>query len=53
MPTSYHPAVDWVGDEDLYQYVDHVEKVIASCVAAMPPHQVFIDRHCKAPLQQV
>ncbi|MGH8288050.1 MAG: tryptophan halogenase family protein [Steroidobacteraceae bacterium] len=48
MPSSYHPAVDWVRDEDLYQYVDHIEKVIASCVAAMPPHQVFIDRHCKA-----
>jgi tryptophan halogenase len=48
MPTSYHPAVDWVRDEDLFQYVDHVEKVIAGCVAAMPPHQAFIDRHCKA-----
>jgi tryptophan halogenase len=48
MPTSYHPAVDWVRDEDLCQYMDHVEKVIAGCVAAMPPHQAFIDRHCKA-----
>jgi tryptophan 7-halogenase len=51
MPMSYHPAVDWVRDEDLYQYVDHVEKVIASSVAAMPPHQAFIDRHCKASSQ--
>jgi len=51
IPKSYHPAVDWVRDEDLYQYVDHVEKVIASCVAAMPPHQAFIDRYCKASLQ--
>jgi tryptophan halogenase len=51
MPANYHPAVDWVRDEDLYRYVDHVEKVIASCVAAMPPHQAFIDRHCKASLQ--
>lgn len=48
MPESYHPAVDWVRDEDLHQYVDHVEKVVAGCVAAMPPHQAFIDRHCKA-----
>lgn len=48
MPMSYHPAVDWVQDEDLYRYVDHVEKLIASCVAAMPPHQAFIDRYCKA-----
>jgi tryptophan 7-halogenase len=48
-PRTYHPAVDWVRDEDLYQYVDHVERVVASCVAAMPTHQAFIDRHCKAP----
>jgi tryptophan halogenase len=48
VPEAYHPAVEWVRDEDLYQYVDHVEKVIAGCVAVMPPHQAFIDRHCKA-----
>jgi tryptophan halogenase len=48
MPRNYHPAVDWVSDAELYTYVDHVEKVIASCVGAMPPHQTFIDRHCKA-----
>jgi tryptophan halogenase len=48
MPTAYHPAVDWIRDQDLYQYVDHVEKVISGCVAVMPPHQAFIDRHCRA-----
>ncbi len=48
LPQAYHPAVDWVQDEDLYRYVEHVERVIASCVDAMPPHQAFIDRHCKA-----
>ena len=47
-PVSYHPAVDWVSDADLFRYVDHVEQVIGSCVAAMPPHQAFIDRHCKS-----
>jgi tryptophan halogenase len=48
MPTAYHPAVDWIRDQDLYQYVNHVEQVISGCVAAMPPHQAFIDRHCRA-----
>jgi tryptophan halogenase len=48
MPRSYHPAIDWVSDEDLYKFVEHVENVIAGCVAAMPAHQAFIDRHCKA-----
>jgi len=48
MPASYHPAVDWVPDRDLFQFIDHVEQVMAGCVAAMPPHQAFIDRHCRA-----
>jgi tryptophan 7-halogenase len=48
MPTAYHPAVDWMRDQDLYQFVEHVEQVITGCVAAMPPHQAFIDRHCRA-----
>jgi tryptophan 7-halogenase len=49
MPATYHPAADWVRDEDLYQFVDHVERVVEGCVAAMPTHQAFIDRFCKAP----
>lgn len=48
MPTAYHPAVDWMRDQDLYQFVEHVEKVITGSVALMPPHQAFIDRHCRA-----
>jgi tryptophan 7-halogenase len=48
-PAGYHPQVDQLADHDLYQYVAHVEKVIASCVDAMPEHQAFIDRFCKAP----
>jgi tryptophan halogenase len=48
VPTAYHPAVDWMRDQDLYQYVEHVEQIITGCVAAMPPHQAFIDRHCRA-----
>jgi tryptophan halogenase len=48
MPEAYHPAVDWISDQDLDRFVEHVEEVIASCVAAMPTHQAFIDRYCKA-----
>jgi tryptophan halogenase len=48
-PKSYHPAVDWVKDEDMLALVTHVEKVIASNVALMPSHEDFIARHCAAP----
>ena len=48
-PRTYHPAVDWVSDPDLYALVDHVEKVVASNVSLMPAHEQFIARCCAAP----
>jgi tryptophan halogenase len=47
-PRTYHPAVDWVSDPDLYALVDHVEKVVASNVSLMPQHEQFIARCCAA-----
>lgn len=47
-PRDYHPLVDLVPDEDLRRFVSSVGQTIANCVDAMPPHQAFIDRFCKA-----
>jgi tryptophan halogenase len=47
-PRAYHPLVDRVPEDDIYRFVDGVEQTIARCVDAMPPHQAFIDRCCKA-----
>jgi tryptophan halogenase len=47
-PRAYHPLVDRVPENDIYRFVDGVEQTIARCVDAMPPHQAFIDRCCKA-----
>ncbi len=49
MPRGYHPLVDQLTDEDLRRFVDSVGNTIERCVDAMPTHQAFIDRHCKAP----
>ncbi len=49
MPEGWHPMVNQMSDADLYAFVDHVKSVVAGCVDAMPMHQQFIDRHCKAP----
>jgi tryptophan 7-halogenase len=48
VPGSYHPAVDLIPEGELQQLVGGVGQVIASCVAAMPTHQAFIDRFCSA-----
>jgi tryptophan halogenase len=47
-PRSYHPAVDWVADQDMLALVTHVERVVASNVQLMPPHEAFIERCCSA-----
>lgn len=48
-PQRYPPVIDRLTDAQLKQFTDHVHAVIASCVAALPPHEAFIERHCKAP----
>jgi tryptophan halogenase len=50
VPTGYHPLVDAVSDTDLVKLGDSVRGVVASCVAAMPAHEQFIDRYCRAPV---
>jgi tryptophan 7-halogenase len=50
LPVGYHPLVDAVGDADLTAMAEGVRQVIASCVVAMPTHEQFIDRYCRAPV---
>jgi tryptophan halogenase len=47
-PLGYHPIVDQVPEEELNRFVASVGSTISKCVDAMPPHQAFIDRFCKA-----
>ncbi len=48
LPQRYHPVVDQLPDKELDELVGGVKKVVATCVEAMPMHQAFIDRYCKA-----
>jgi tryptophan halogenase len=50
VPAGYHPLVDAVADSELVKLADSVRSVIASCVSAMPTHEQFIDRYCRAPV---
>jgi tryptophan 7-halogenase len=50
VPQGYHPLVDTIGDGELVKLAESVRNVIASCVSAMPTHEQFIDRYCKAPV---
>jgi tryptophan halogenase len=50
VPAAWHPLVDAVNDADLVRLAESVRGVVASCVAAMPAHEAFIERYCKAPV---
>ncbi|HET9817964.1 MAG TPA: tryptophan halogenase family protein, partial [Rhodanobacteraceae bacterium] len=44
LPRAWHPAADQLSDAELKQLMDSVQRVIATCVDAMPTHQQFIAR---------
>ena len=48
LPQGYHPLVDQLSPDKLREFMASVHGVIANCVDAMPMHQAFIDRYCKA-----
>ena len=48
-PRRYPPVIDRLKDAELKTFINHVEEVIRSCVAVVPPQEAFIARHCKAP----
>jgi tryptophan halogenase len=50
MPTGHHPLVDAITDAELVKLAESVRNVVASCVAAMPSHEQFIERYCKSPV---
>jgi tryptophan halogenase len=50
VPAGYHPLVDAVPEKELEQLAESVRGVIGSCVAAMPEHEQFIARYCRAPV---
>jgi len=48
LPRAWHPLVDNVPEVELQGFVDSVRRTVSNCVDAMPPHQAFIDRYCRA-----
>ncbi|MBB5208015.1 tryptophan halogenase family protein [Chiayiivirga flava] len=48
LPASYHAMVDLLSDAELRQFLDGVKGVLERSAAAMPTHEAFIQRHCKA-----
>jgi tryptophan halogenase len=45
---GYHPLVDQRSKEDIAAFLGAVQKTIAACVEAMPPHAQYIEAMCSA-----
>ncbi len=49
VPKTYSPLVDRLSEAEVGAFVANVRQTIDRCVQAMPKHQAFIERHCRAP----
>jgi len=47
-PRSYHPLADLLPEAEIEEYLQEVERVIATCVDVMPSHAKFIAENCAA-----
>jgi tryptophan 7-halogenase len=50
IPRGYEPLADTLNADAVKANLDNIRAVVAECVRAMPMHQDFIDRNCRAPL---
>ena len=48
VPRAHHPLTRALSDADLARLFDGIRQPIDRAVAAMPTHQQFLDRYCKA-----
>jgi tryptophan halogenase len=44
----YDPMVDMIPEGELAAFLRDIEEVIEDCATAMPSHQGYIDKHCRA-----
>lgn len=51
VPRGYHPLVDILSDAELAEMLSLMRQSITKTVAAMPRHEDFIARHCRAPAE--
>lgn len=47
-PKGYHPIANMMPDQELDQRMGDIRRTWNACLNAMPTHQQFIDRNCKA-----
>ena len=44
---GYHPLVDLADAEEVAAYLERVRATIQQCLDVMPPHEAFLEAHCR------
>jgi tryptophan 7-halogenase len=47
-PQRYHPVAGLMGDPELAQFLDGIKTNVERTVRQLPPHQVYVEKYCKA-----
>jgi tryptophan halogenase len=47
-PRGYEPTVDTLSEQQIKTSLEDIRNVVNRCVSAMPMHQEFIDKNCRA-----
>ena len=47
-PRGYNSIVDVVNIKDVSTYIEGMRRAIRNCVEAMPTHDEFLEKNCKA-----
>jgi tryptophan halogenase len=50
MPEQHHPVADVMSEEEIANFLNHVQTNVARTTASLPTHQQYIERYCKAPM---
>jgi len=50
MPEQHHPVADVMSEEEIANFLSHVQTNVARTTASLPTHQQYIERYCKAPM---
>ncbi len=51
-PKRYHPLADTLPDDEILRRLEQVKRVVAKSADYMPSHSDFIEKNCKAPLNE-
>ena len=52
-PKAYNPMAEGLSEANVAQSLSNMRKLISKTTSAMPSHQDFIDRYCKAQMQPI